>query len=541
MKYLALYRKYRPSRFEEISGQEGVVGVLKNAIKTGRISHAYLFCGPRGTGKTTTAKLLAKMVNCTNPIDGEPCGKCESCLSIFNNTNDDIIEIDAASNNGVDEIRELRDKINLVPANSKYKVYIIDEVHMLSSGAFNALLKTLEEPPTHVIFILATTEFYKIPETIISRCQCFSFERISNENIVNKLKYIVNCEKINIDDEVLNLIAKYSDGGLRDSISMLDKLISYSDKITVDDYYTLKGIVNEEYLKSLTNYIFNGDVSSILNLLTELENSGKDVVILLDSLMEYLKSCLILHNSSDFDSIYSLIIELNELDILLKRSSNKKIIFEVGIIKIVNKLFNNKTNVCNFQNINNLSTLEKEVVSSNKNDDVPKNVVETYKLCYNKDTRINNAFALADKSILNDLKIKWVLFSEVVSNPEDSLFISYLLDSTLRVAGKHELILSVKYDSVLKNVDNNISDIESVFNSVMNTNYKLAFINDYDWDKLKNEYIKNIQNGIVYSYINEENVDNDINVSSNENISFNNNDSDVLATSLFGEDIVELK
>ena len=162
-------------------------------------------------------------------------------------------------------------------------------------------------------------------------------------------------------------------------------------------------------------------------------------------------------------------------------------------------------------------------------------------MCYNKDIRINNAFALADKSILNDLKIKWVLFSEVVSNPEDSLFISYLLDSTLRVAGKHELILSVKYDSVLKNVDNNISDIESVFNSVMNTNYKLAFINDYDWDKLKNEYIKNIQNGIVYSYINEENVDNDINVSSNENVSFNNNDSDVLATSLFGEDIVELK
>ena len=178
MKYLALYRKYRPSRFEEISGQEGVVGVLKNAIKTGRISHAYLFCGPRGTGKTTTAKLLAKMVNCTNPIDGEPCGKCESCLSIFNNTNDDIIEIDAASNNGVDEIRELRDKINLVPSNSKYKVYIIDEVHMLTVGAFNALLKTLEEPPSHVIFVLATTETYKVPLTISSRCQKFRFDKI---------------------------------------------------------------------------------------------------------------------------------------------------------------------------------------------------------------------------------------------------------------------------------------------------------------------------------------------------------------------------
>ena len=536
-----MYRKYRPTCFDEVAGQDSIVKILKNSIANDCVSHAYLFAGPRGTGKTSLAKIIAKTINCFNLNGSTFCNECDSCVSFNNKNNPDIIEIDAASNNGVEEIRKIRDSVNLMPSISKYKVYIIDEVHMLSSGAFNALLKTLEEPPTHVIFILATTEFYKIPETIISRCQCFSFERISNNDIVNKLKSIVNCENINIDDEVLKLIAKYSDGGLRDSISMLDKLISYSDKITVDDYYTLKGIVNEEYLKSLTNYIFDGDVSNILNLLTELENSGKDVVILLDSFMEYLKSCLILHNSSDFDSIYSLILELNELDILLKRSSNKKIIFEVGIIKIVNKLFNSKTNVCNFRDVDNLSTLEKKVVSSSKNDDVPKNVVETYKVCYNKDIRINNAFALADKSILNDLKIKWVLFSEVVSNPEDSLFISYLLDSNLRVAGKHELILSVKYDSVLKNVDNNISGIELVFNSVMNTNYKLAFINDSDWDKLKNEYIKNIQNGIVYSYITEENVDNDINLSSNENVSFNNNDSDVLATSLFGKDIVELK
>ena len=537
-----MYRKYRPTCFDEVAGQDSIVKIFKNSIANDCVSHAYLFAGPRGTGKTSLAKIIAKTINCFNLNGSTFCDECDSCISFNNKNNPDIIEIDAASNNGVEEIRKIRDSANLMPSISKYKVYIIDEVHMLSSGAFNALLKTLEEPPTHVIFILATTEFYKIPETIISRCQCFSFERISNNDIVNKLKYIVNCEKIIIDDEVLNLIAKYSDGGLRDSISMLDKLISYSDKITIDDYYTLKGIVNEEYLKSLTNYIFNGDVSNILNLLTELENSGKDVVILLDSIMEYLKSCLILHNSSNFDSIYSLIIELNELDILLKRSSNKKIIFEVGIMKIVNKLFNNKTNIRNFQDVNNLSTLEKKVVSdSNNNDDIPKNVVQTYKVCYNKDIRINNAFALADKSLLNDLKIKWVLFSEVVSNSEDSLFISYLLDSTLRVAGKYELILSVKYDSILKNVDSNISDIESVFNTIMNTNYKLAFINDSDWNKLKNEYIKNIQNGSIYSYINEESVNNDVNISSNENVSFNNNDSDVLATSLFGEDIVELK
>ena len=536
-----MYRKYRPTSFNEVAGQDSIVKILKNSIANDCISHAYLFAGPRGTGKTSMAKIIAKTINCFNLNEATFCNECDSCIAFNNKNNPDIIEIDAASNNGVEEIRKIRDSVNLMPSISKYKVYIIDEVHMLSSGAFNALLKTLEEPPAHVIFILATTEFYKIPETIISRCQCFSFERISNNDIVNKLKYIVSCEKINIDDEVLNLIAKYSDGGLRDSISMLDKLTSYSDKITVDDYYTLKGIVNEEYLKSLTNYIFNADVSSVLNLLTELENLGKDIVILLDSFMDYLKDHLVLYNNNDFDSIYNLILELNELDILLKRSSNKKIIFEVGIIKIVNKISNKKTNVCISQKVDNLSTLKKDVVSIEKNNVINKDIVETYKICYNKEVRVNNAFALADKSLLNDLKIKWVLFSENVSNPEDSLFVSYLLDSTLRVAGKYELILSVKYDSILKNVDNNISGIESVFNSIMNTNYKLAFINDSDWDKLKNEYIKNIQNGIVYSYVNEENDNDNVNVSLNRDASFNNNDSNILATSLFGKDIVELK
>ena len=517
--------------------------ILKNSIANGCVSHAYLFSGPRGTGKTSLAKIIAKTINCFNLNGSKFCNECDSCVSFNNKNNPDIIEIDAASNNGVEEIRKIRDSVNLMPSISKYKVYIIDEVHMLSSGAFNALLKTLEEPPAHVIFILATTEFYKIPETIISRCQCFNFERISNNEIVNKLQYIVECENINIDYNVLNLIAKYSDGGLRDSISMLDKLVSYSNKITVDDYYTLKGIVNDECLVSLTNYIFNCDIPNILNLLEELENLGKDVVVLLDSFMEHLKSRLISHDANNFDSIYNLIIELNDLDILLKKSSNKKIIFEVGIIKIVNKLFDNKTNVCNVQDINDFVVQNKKIVSNEEDvDDVSKEVVETYKICYNKDVRINNAFALADKSLLNDLRIKWVLFSEYVSSPDDSLFISYLLDSTLRVAGKNELILSVKYDSILKNVDNNISGIELVFNNIMNTNYKLVFISDSDWENLKNEYIKNIKNGIDYSYIDEEAKNSDDVVSSDDNISFDNSsDSDVLATSLFGEDIVELK
>ena len=213
MSYQALYRKYRPSTLEDVMGQDIVTKILKNAIQNHKVCHAYMFSGPRGIGKTTIAKLLAKAVNCLNPHDGDSCEKCENCLSINSGFNADIIEIDAASNNGVDEIREIKSKINLVPNQLKYKVYIIDEVHMLSIGAFNALLKTLEEPPEHIIFILATTDLHKVPSTIVSRCQCFEFHRIQNEDIIKRLEYICKKEKIIVDKKVLENIAQLSDGG----------------------------------------------------------------------------------------------------------------------------------------------------------------------------------------------------------------------------------------------------------------------------------------------------------------------------------------
>ena len=223
MSYLALYRKYRPTNFDDLVGQNEISSIIKNAILSDRISHAYLFSGPRGTGKTSTAKIIAKMINCSNlSEEGIPCDKCPSCLNF--NSNTDIVEIDAASNNGVDEIRELRDKVNLVPTYGKYKIYIIDEVHMLTTQAFNALLKTLEEPPKHVIFILATTEYYKIPVTVSSRCQKFQFLKFSNEDIVNRLVYIAEKENININKDALVEVARLSDGGLRDAINMLDQL-----------------------------------------------------------------------------------------------------------------------------------------------------------------------------------------------------------------------------------------------------------------------------------------------------------------------------
>ena len=240
--YHALYRKYRPLYFNSVVGQSSIVKTLKNSIVN--------------TGKTTLSKIFARSVNCLNPKDGEACGKCDACLNSFSNDCIDIIEIDAASNNGVDEIRELRNKISLVPSQLKYKVYIIDEVHMLSIGAFNALLKTLEEPPEHAIFILATTDSQKVPETIVSRCQCFSFKRVSNESIVERLKYVCSEEQIAIDDDVINKIAILSDGGMRDALGYLDKMVSFSDKkITIEDFNEVNGIVSDDDVERFLNYI----------------------------------------------------------------------------------------------------------------------------------------------------------------------------------------------------------------------------------------------------------------------------------------------
>ena len=265
MSYLALYRKYRPSNLADLVGQEEVVSIIKNEVLNNKVSHAYLFSGPRGTGKTSTAKIIAKMINCSNlSDDGVPCGNCESCLN-FDSSND-VIEIDAASNNGVDEIRELRDKVNLVPAFGRCKVYIIDEVHMLTTQAFNALLKTLEEPPVHIVFILATTEFYKIPATVVSRCQKFQFLKFSDKDIVQRLRDISNKESIHVDDSVLMEIARLSDGGMRDAINMLDQLASLKDdELKIDDVYLLGGVISYGELRDLLLNIKNSNADFIVN------------------------------------------------------------------------------------------------------------------------------------------------------------------------------------------------------------------------------------------------------------------------------------
>ena len=292
--YHALYRKYRPKDFESVVGQDAVVKTLKNSIINNNFSHAYMFFGPRGTGKTTISKIFAKSINCLNNIEGCACGKCDMCNFSFSDECVDIIEIDAASNNGVDEIRELKNNISLVPAKLKYKVYIIDEVHMLSIGAFNALLKTLEEPPEHAIFILATTDQQKVPDTIVSRCQCFSFNRISNNDIVKRLDFVCKKEKLTVDKNVIEKIAILSDGGLRDALGMLDKLSSYTDnKITIEIFNDLNGIVSDDDVYNLISYIMNGQINNFLSKINEYNNCGKNIIQIIVQIINFLRDYIV--------------------------------------------------------------------------------------------------------------------------------------------------------------------------------------------------------------------------------------------------------
>ena len=565
MKYLALYRKYRPSRFEEISGQEGVVGVLKNAIKTGRISHAYLFCGPRGTGKTTTAKLLAKMVNCTNPIDGEPCGKCESCLSIFNNTNDDIIELDAASNNGVDEIRELRDKINLVPSNSKYKVYIIDEVHMLTVGAFNALLKTLEEPPSHVIFVLATTETYKVPLTISSRCQKFRFDKITVDNIVKRLEEICNIEKIVVSSDILNEIARLADGGMRDAINLLDQLVSYKgNDITINDVYDITGLVSYEIIYELLLSSYNKDMSSIVKILDDINYSGKNISKFIEEIILFLKDVLVYKNITDYslnldklnkvkeisdlydnNLIYNYVNELNNVLNNIKNSSYPLLLLEVALIKLVNlekkeesilekvNVKESKNNVKAEKNTSNMS-IKNDII---KEDVFPKLSNEELKhISYLKEVRVNNAFVSANKSLLNKFKEKWSLVFEYLTNDKYENIVGLLKDVNVVVAGKENLIFQSKFSSVAASLNSQSELLSELFYKIYGVNYKTIVLSNSEWDYEKKKYIDNLNNKYVYEMkVEKTKEQNDIKYENSSNLGAND------LVDILGAEVIEYK
>lgn len=294
MAYLALYRAWRPRRFEEVVGQEQTVTALQNAVRESRLAHAYLFSGPRGTGKTSIAKIIARAVNCENLVDGEPCNSCSSCTDINNGNFMDVIEIDAASNRGIDEIRELREKVRVLPAQGKVKVYIIDEVHMLTTEAFNALLKTIEEPPASVIFILATTEPQKIPATIRSRCQTYNFRRLTVEEICERLKQVAHASEIEIDDDALILIARRAGGGLRDALSILDQIYSYKGNlIKKEDVQDVLGLVDDLFLGKLMDAVFTQDTAGVVKMLALALNQGKEVQQLARETALYLRDLLL--------------------------------------------------------------------------------------------------------------------------------------------------------------------------------------------------------------------------------------------------------
>lgn len=358
--YKALYRKYRPKTFDEICGQEAVTTSLKNQVKNGEISHAYIFQGTRGTGKTSAAKILSRAVNCLHPIDGNPCNECENCKAILSESVLDVVEMDAASNNGVDDIRELKEKVIYPPQSLKYKVYIIDEVHMLSKGAFNALLKILEEPPRHLIFILATTEIQKIPATILSRSQKYNFKRISIEEITENLKKITDLEGKSCDEEVFTLIAKSSDGAMRDALSVLDQLITKNrDHIKLEDAMEVLGISSSELLFSLSRALVEKDVGGALYAIDEIYKEGVDFNTLSSQILNHFRDFLLVKTlkdpkkiiytshlsefqemaeETDLEDLLIIIDILKNLAVEIKYADNKRVVFEMNAIKICKRL-----------------------------------------------------------------------------------------------------------------------------------------------------------------------------------------------------------
>ncbi|MCD7744009.1 MAG: DNA polymerase III subunit gamma/tau [Lachnospiraceae bacterium] len=359
MSYTALYRKFRPSTFDEVKGQDPIVKTMKNQIKADRIGHAYLFCGTRGTGKTSVAKIFAKAVNCEHPVDGSPCGECASCRAIAAGTSMNVIEIDAASNNGVDNIREIREEVAYSPAEGRYKVYIIDEVHMLSTGAFNALLKTLEEPPSYVIFILATTEAHKIPVTILSRCQRYDFRRISQDTILARLTELTDAEQVEAEEKALRYIARKGDGSMRDSLSLLDQCISFylGEKLTYDRVLEVLGAVDTDVFSNLLRKILRGEVAGTIRTLERLIMEGSDLTQFVNDFTWYLRNLMLLKSSDDMEEVLDVSSEnlvqlreeaamvrsdtliryiriFSELANAIRNATNKRVLVEMALIKL---------------------------------------------------------------------------------------------------------------------------------------------------------------------------------------------------------------
>lgn len=533
MNYQALYRVWRPQQFIDVVGQEHVTKTLQNALLQQKISHAYLFSGPRGTGKTSAAKILAKAVNCERAPISEPCNECDACRGITDGTIPDVIEIDAASNNGVEEIRDIRDKVKFAPSSVPYKVYIIDEVHMLSIGAFNALLKTLEEPPKHVIFILATTEPHKIPLTIISRCQRFDFRRITSQAIVNRMRLIMDESAISCEEKALQMIARAADGGMRDALSLLDQAISYSNEVvTVEDALTVTGAVSQNFLNTLSRAILDGDTVRGLQSLDELLLAGKDSNRFIEDFIFFYRDMLLYKTApnleeslervlldDDFkdlaeththEQIYELINLLNRTQQDMRWTNHPRIFLEVAIVKLCqleapNISGQSNVNIPEIQSLlSKVSSLEEELANIKQKGVTV--VAETQPT--QKKTRTNRkgfqaplgkiteTLKNATKQELQSIKGNWgAMLNTLVQNQMRSQ--AALLNEAEPVAASTDsIIIKFKYEIHCQMALDNVKFIETITNSLyqlLGKRYNLLGVPEEQWLNIREEFLNSSQ------------------------------------------------